>query len=183
MSIYVRDIRRAMAQLIRDEALPGLAPEHVYTNRVRPIDTDRMPAICIFTTSETAEEAEDAPRVYGCEAEIAIAVYVKTTAKEDTDEDDLLDDYLQQVRNLFGENDTFADQAEGSMYAGCEWILTAEGEFAMGAGILRYKVRYREAQPGEESSSLDNLRHIHVDYDGAPAPDGKIDAQDDIRFT
>lgn len=184
MSVFVRDIRRAMAQMIRNRALPGVLPEHVYTNRVRPLDTDRMPAICIFTTTEEADPdgSDDAPRTYQCVAEVAIAVYVRTTAQEDTDEDDKLDDYLQVLRNIFGEDDTMAEQAEGSTYVGCDWIQTAEGEFAMGAGILRYKVRYREEQPGPDRGDLDNLRRIHVDYDGAPKADGKIDAMDDVRF-
>lgn len=182
MSVFVRDIRRAIAQLIRDRALEGVKPEHVYTNRVRPYDLERMPAVCIFSTSETAELADSAPRINDCEVEIKIAVYIRTAADEDTDEDDILDGYLQAIRDLLGDNDTIEGNAQTSQYAGCDWILTNEGEYVMGAAILTYKVHYREEQPMSGGRNITPLKLIHVDTDGAPAPDGKIDARDDIRF-
>jgi hypothetical protein len=182
VSIFVRDIRRAIAALIRARRLKDLAPEHVYTNRVRPYNVERMPCVCVFSTIETGDRGDDAPRVNNCEVEISIAVYMRTVAREDTDEDDLLDDYLQEIRNELGANETIDDNAQNSQYAGCDWILTNEGEFAMGAGILRYKVTYREEQPGPDGSNLSNLRRVHVDYDGAPKADGKIDAEDDVLY-
>lgn len=182
MSIYVRDIRRAVAELIRQLELPGVAPEHVYTNRTRPYDVERMPAVCVFSLSETSEIAEDAPRVNACECEIAIAVYVRTVAREDTDEDDRLDDYLQVIREMLMANDTINCQAEGSRYNGCEWILSNEGEFAMGAAVLRYGVRYRETMPEAVGGHLDNLLHINTKWDGAPKPDGTKDAEDNVHY-
>lgn len=182
MSVYVRDIRRAIAARIRARKLKDVAPEHVYTNRTRPYDTERMPCVCVFSTQETGERGDDAPRVNACEVEIGIAVYVRTVAREDTDEDDLLDDYLQEIRNVLGDDDTIDENAQSSQYSGCDWILTNEGEFAMGAGILRYKVKYREEQPGPDGGNLSNLRSIDVKYDAAPKADGSIDAEDFIQY-
>lgn len=183
MSVYVRDIRRVLAALIRRLELPGVDPKHVYTNRTRPYDVERMPAVCVFTLSEEAKaELEESPRINQCEAEIAVAVYVKTLAREDTDDDDLLDDYLQAIRELVMVQDTFEDNAESSSYAGCEWIFANEGEFPMAAGILRFRVRYREAVPEAAGGNLANLRRIHTEWDGAPAPDGQVDAVDEVEF-
>lgn len=181
MSIYVRDIRRAIAARIRALEIPGLLPNRVVTNRTRPYSAEDLPCVCIFTTSETAELADQAPRTFDCTAEIAIACYVATPVHEDSDEDDELDALMQEVRELMNRDPRCDEFAQDSTYTGSDWVLSNQGEYALGCGILRYAVKYREERQPGEAGRLANLERIHVEWDAAPEPDGTIDAQNDVK--
>lgn len=185
MSVYVRDIRRALAELIRKLELPDLDPKRVYTNRTRPLDQENLPAVCIFSLTEDGKPdgpQEQSPHVNQCECEIAIVVYVRTVAHDDSDEDDLLDDYSQVIRNLLLVNDRVDGNAESSRYVGEDLILNNEGEYAIGATQLRYRFSYRETMPDDAGGNLANLVLIHTTWDGAPKPDGTDDAHDKIEL-
>lgn len=114
------------------------AAERVYQNRIRQLWPEELPAILIYTRSETARDFDSAPR--SIERELQVAVEVVAAADESLE--DTLDEIAEQVENRLIGDDTLGGVCSDIILTGTEMSVAGEGETIFGSAILNFRVLY-----------------------------------------
>jgi hypothetical protein len=197
VSLLAKRIRRAAADGLQKLGTP--ANERVYTNRYRPLPTEdaagalALPAIVVYTATETIEVSVDAPKEYRRRMEMTIEIVVARLEEKYSDADDRLDEIADQVEQWVFHNPTFGLGLEDGIVFGDhpsslirdENAPVDEGEYNLAAKRLTFEVTYYQGAPEHSDEggieSLPTAKTFVPGWDLGPEPDGVLEAVDEIH--
>lgn len=151
------EIRKRVVETLRDRTDVA---DRVFSNRARQLWPEELPAIMVYTRTESASEFGSAPRTLKREIRLAVEV----VAKADEDLDDELDRISEQVEALIGSDDTLGGTVADVVIQDLEMSLSGQGETVFGSSVMTFRVTYfREIVA--DSSELPNLERVNIKYD------------------
>lgn len=161
-------VRKAAVELLKGKTACG---NRVFSTRVSALQPNELPALCVYTETETTSILTESPRVYLHRIELRVEIH----AAESLLVDDRLDDIAFQVRAAIELDEDLNGYAQRIEYQGTESGWDDEGARPTGALRIRYEVQVEEAI--QAPTNLDPFQKAFVQYDLALA-DGTIDAED-----
>lgn len=162
-------IREAVASMLVDKG-PWL--DRVFKNRMRALSQrptaradaarSQLPALIIYTLTETASVFNAAPLEYKCTVQLMIEIVADANDSVDND----LDSMCETVERIMGRDDTILGTANDCTYTGTQITIVGEGaERAMGGVAMSFDVNYYRAAPDEGyNETLPDLEIVHVEY-------------------
>lgn len=138
-------IREALLEMLEGN-LEGV--KLLKANRYLPIwnSDDLLPAVLIYTRSESAEIFVAAPRQYKRTIQLAIEIVAYANDKLD----ELLDKITRDIEKLIFVDDTLKGTANDCILTGIESDLNVDGERPIGANRLLFDVTYLTFAPEEQ---------------------------------
>ena len=133
-----------LRQQIRERlgtVLTGLTTtgSNVFESRVYPLETANLPALLIYTKSETAEPIViGTNRLLERNLSVAIECYVKATSNFD----DSVDTICKEVETAIAADPTLNNLAKDTFLESTEIEYNAEGEKPVGYVTLTFNVNY-----------------------------------------
>lgn len=131
-------------KVIRDDivtSLTGLAStgSRVYTSRVYPMDSSKLPGIAIYTNSENSEYATiGLPRTIMRTVDVNVEVYVKGVAGHD----DSLDQICAEIEAALYSDVTRGGYAKDTKIMSFESQYSGDGDQPVVTGVLLVQVMY-----------------------------------------
>lgn len=112
---------------------------NVYESRVYPLENARLPALIIYTKSETSE-----PIVIGTDRVMSreLAVVVEGYAKATSDFDDTIDTISKEVEQAIAADRTLNGKAKDTYLESTEIEFNGEGEKPLGYVSLTFLTNY-----------------------------------------
>lgn len=172
MSAQRKAIRQSLAAILKNAATA--AGDRVFSSRSTPIFESELPAILVYTRSESVELFAESPREYKRTVTVVIEAVAETTGEN---LDDQLDDVGQEIEAALAVDHTAGDTVSELTLSGSDLLVDRDGEKYQGAVKLEYQAIYYTCAD-EDSGDLGNLGTSNIDYDLGPDPNGAIDATD-----
>ena len=115
-----------------------LVSSRVYTTRVHPLNEALLPAISVYTGSESSERYQAGVTDMNRELSLEIDVYVRETSTFDDD----CDAIAVQVEEAMAGDFTINGLAKSSVLTSTEIQFDGEADQILGVAKLTYQVRY-----------------------------------------
>jgi len=141
-----KDIREKVFDILSTPAITGVAS--VFKNRQARLAPEELPAIIIYTKSESAEISNVAPREYKRTMKMAVDV-----AKIDVSTvltDDFLDDAAEEIEQRLFQNETLDGLASDLFLSDTEIDFITDAENEIGLLRLTFDVIYYTKAPIEQ---------------------------------
>lgn len=151
------EIRKKLVAILKDNTE---CADRVFANRARQLWPEELPAILIYTRTETSTEFESSPRSLKRDLRIAIEV----VSKADEDVDDELDRISQQVENLIHADDTLQETVSDCLLSDVEMSVAGQGETVFGSAVMTFRVIYI-TEAVASSEDLPDLETVNVKFD------------------
>lgn len=151
------------------------AGQNVFGSRAAPLFKTQLPAILVYTKTETAEVSIDSPREY--QRNLVVALELVASAKTEDLLDDALDDLAEQVEISMFAEETLGGLVTDTVLVETEIELLQEGEQPIGAAKISLSMPYFQQLPGDLTGALDALERIDTKIDLPPA-DGTSESED-----
>ena len=133
-------IREEICTILRNE-LTLVSSSNVYESRVEPIfESSKIPAIAVYTRSETAESFDSPGTIYHRTLNLAVEVLVQGNSDSDDSIDAIceeIEEALNKTENLLSEN------YHAIEYIGTDVAFIGEGRVPKAAARLNYNIEYR----------------------------------------
>lgn len=167
-----KQIRDKVKQLLA--AHPGLS--NIYTGRVQPTHSDKMPFANVETGTETSERHVDQYREVR-----TVRVYIRLYDAADEHLDDKLDNLAEIVEALLGHDQTLGGLVETWDYKGVEPDTASAARVEDGSLSLEYECKYLWSPVADVASFITASAQIDMssprnDPPFPTVPDGQIDA-------
>lgn len=139
-------------KLIRDNietTLTGLSTtgSNVFASRVYPIQTAKMPGLCIYTSSETIEaQTIKPPRGLIRSLEVSVEAYVESAVA-----DDVLDGIAAEVEAAMTTDLTRGGNAKDTRLVSFEADFAGEGERPVVVGRFIFEIVYSTQETDAET--------------------------------
>ncbi len=139
-------------KLIRDDietTLTGLTTtgSNVFASRVYPIQTAKMPGLCIYTSSETIEaQTIKPPRGLIRSLEVSVEAYVESAVA-----DDVLDTIAAEVEAAMTTDLTRGGNAKDTRLVSFEADFAGEGERPVVVGRFIFEIVYSTQETDAET--------------------------------
>lgn len=139
-------------KLIRDNietTLTGLSTtgSNVFASRVYPIQSGKMPGLCIYTSSETVEaQTIKPPRGLIRSLEVSVEAYV-----ENASADDVLDQVAAEVEAAMTSDLTRGGNAKDTRMVSFEADFAGDGERPVVVGRFIYEIVYSTRETDAET--------------------------------
>jgi len=139
-------------KLIRDDietTLTGLTTtgSNVFASRVYPIQTAKMPGLCIYTSSETIEaQTIKPPRGLIRSLEVSVEAYVESAVA-----DDVLDTIAAEVEAAMTTDLTRGGNAKDTRLVSFEADFAGEGERPIVVGRFIFEIVYSTQETDAET--------------------------------
>lgn len=172
MSTTRKQIRAAVAQLL--QGISGVG-SRVFESRSRQVWPEELPAILVYTRTETAEIFNESPREYKRTLQLAVEVI----AKGDENVDDTLDDLCQEIEHRIFQDDTLDNLVSDTILSDTEIDFVPDGEQPVGAARITFNVEYFTLAP-EEQEGLDDFLRAHIETTPVPSTEDTEPAVDDV---
>lgn len=133
-------------------ALTGLTTtgSNVFRSRIFPLEKTKLPALCIFTRSETTEfDTMTISRSTQRNLDIAVEAYVSATANYDN----TLDTIAVQVEEAIASDVTLGGLAKDAQVTAFEADFSGDGEQPVAVGRFTVAVQYRTAENDVETAA------------------------------
>jgi hypothetical protein len=177
-------IRAAFVEALKDKTR---AEERVVSTRVWPWKEKDLPAIAVYTLTESVDPASraTAPRELERNVDVAIEAVVQLSDGVDDELDAFAVEIERAVDAILSE--TAPDQVLSDvLLQSTELAIATEGEQSVGLVRLVYDVRYYTSAPAAEDVPLTDLQTVDVRYsdldggDDIHAPNQANDRLDDL---
>ncbi len=140
---------------IRDNIITSLTGlditgSRVYQSRVYPLDSSKLPGLCVYTKSEDSTYATMGPdRTIQRVLSVSIEIYVKAI----TGYDNLLDDISEEVELALVDDRTRNGLAKDTLIKSFSADHSGEGEQPVATGVITVDILYhtKEQTPGTSS--------------------------------
>jgi len=145
---------KAIRTALRDALLNRTnAGDRVSTNRADPHWQDQLPAIVIYTGSESVERDQAAPPAYRRVARVIVEMAVEHS-EVGPGPDDLVDDLAEQVEQVFFEDPELrkqlGDLVQSARQVGFDMLVAASGDALLaGARITLEFLYFQDAPTGD----------------------------------
>jgi hypothetical protein len=155
-------VRRAIREKIK-AILVGQTPalNSVFISRSLPTEADALPAIGIYTTGETVERFNEAPKDY--RRELSLMIEVNIAGDTDDDLDQKREDFADKIESLIEKDETLGGLVDSLWLTANEFAENSEGESPIGKLSVLYTVRFYmdAARPAED---LTEFQGADVDW-------------------
>lgn len=131
-----KQIRDKVATLLASNV--GLVKRRVYTTRVHPLNDSNLPAISVYTGSETSARLNAGVTDMIRELSLEIDCYVKETSSFDDD----VDAIAVQVEEAMAGNFTLDGLAKFTVLTSTQIQFDGDADQILGIAKLTYSVRY-----------------------------------------
>jgi len=131
-----QQIRDAVATTLSSAVT--LVSGRVYTTRVHPLNEALLPAISVYTGSESSERYTAGITDMNRELSLELDIYVRESATFDDDADAI----AVQVEEAMAGNFTIGGLAKSSVLTSTEIQFDGEADQILGVAKLTYQVRY-----------------------------------------
>ena len=146
-----KEIRNKILEILKNKTK---AKDRVYSNRVIPIGSYQLPAISIYTRSETLRIINDSPRQF----ERTLQLVVDIAASATNDLDDIIDDLAIAVERVMENNEALDDLFSDITLIETEIGLDSNADKLIGIASLVYDVKYcTEAEYQKVNNQLNNI--------------------------
>lgn len=165
----------------------GVDANNIQISRTIPTQSESLPAILIYTTTESVRRFDESPKRY----ERVLTVNIECMDMGDTDDDlDLrLEVIADRVETILESNETLGGIANDLELVSANYQQEPDGEAPMGSLVLQYNIEYYQFAQRLEETCLDDLKSMGIDYkvghhadSPQPEPIETIDAKDEIEF-
>ena len=137
MSHVRQQIRERVASTCTGLTTTG---SNVFQSRVYPLDNVSLPALLIYTKSESSStDTMGSSLGLNRQLEVVIEGYVKTTS----DFDDVIDSICSEVETALGTDRDLGGLSKSQYLTGIESDFNGEGEKPVGVVTMTYAVQYR----------------------------------------
>lgn len=143
-----------LRQQIRDRVvtdLTGLSStgSNVFRSRIYPLESGKLPGLCIFTKSETTEyDTINIPRSITRTLEIGVEAYVKATSNYDN----TLDTIAVEVEEALAGDVTLNNLVKDTKITSFESEYSGDGEQPIAIGRFTIEALYRVKENDVESA-------------------------------
>jgi len=123
-------------------ALNGLTTtgSNVFASRVYPLQSENLPAVLVYTTSEDSDEvAFSKQRVQNRVVDVMVEGYVKAI----TNFDDTLDQIAREVEEALLDDPTCGGLSQNMILSSTETEYSGDGESPVGTIRMTFQVNYR----------------------------------------
>jgi len=141
-------------QQIRDDivtTLTGLTTtgSNVFRSRIFPLEETNLPALCIYTKSETSEyDTIGLPRSVNRVLDVAVEAYVKGVSNYDN----TLDTIAVEVEEAIAADITLGNLAKDAQITAFEADFAGDGEQPVAVGRFTVTVEYRTVENDVETA-------------------------------
>jgi len=141
-------------QQIRDDivtTLTGLTTtgSNVFRSRIFPLEETNLPALCIYTKSETSEyDTIGLPRSVNRILDVAVEAYVKGVSNYDN----TLDTIAVEVEEAIAADITLGNLAKDAQITAFEADFAGDGEQPVAVGRFTVTVQYRTVENDVETA-------------------------------
>tara|TARA_R100000278_G_scaffold113608_1_gene91804 strand:- start:2778 stop:3221 length:444 start_codon:yes stop_codon:yes gene_type:complete len=133
-------------------ALTGLTTtgSNVFRSRIYPLETTKLPGLCIFTRSEAVEfDTLRKPRSIDRNLVVNVEAYVSATSNYDN----TLDTIAVQVEEALAADVTFGGLSKDAQVTAFEVDFSGDGEQPVAVGRFNVEVRYRTLENDVETAA------------------------------
>lgn len=133
-------------------ALTGLTTtgSNVFRSRIYPLESGKLPGLCIFTRSETVEfDTLTISRSINRVLDVSVEAYVSTTANYDN----TLDTIAVQVEEALAADVTLGGLSKDVQVTAFEADFAGDGEQPVAVGRFTVTVQYRTAENDVETAA------------------------------
>jgi len=121
----------------------------VYASRVYPLQSENLPAVLVYTTSEDSDEAAfSKQRVQNRVVDVMVEGYVKAV----TGFDDTLDQIAREVEEALLDDPTCGGLSQNMVLTSTETEYSGEGETPVGTIRMTFQVNYRTVTGSPDSA-------------------------------
>lgn len=166
-----------MVQRLKDAKT--IAGDRVFGSRAKGLRRSQMPAILVYTKSESSALFNESPREF--QRDLTVAVDLVMEGESEDALDDQLDDWAEQVERAIFLEETFGGVCSDTLLGETEMDVDTEGEKPVGAVRMSLTMPYYSRLPEDLTKDLDELSEINAKMDLAPK-DGKIEAEDKVTL-
>jgi len=131
-----KQIRDKVASILKSNV--GLVKRRVYTTRVHPLNDTNLPAISVYTGTETSQRMNFGVTDMIRELALEIDVYVRETSKFDDD----VDAISVQVEEAMADNFTLDGLAKFVVLTSTQIQFDGDADQILGVAKLTYSVQY-----------------------------------------
>lgn len=142
-------------QQIRDDivtTLTGLATtgSNVFRSRIFPLEETNLPALCVYTKSETSEyDTIGLPRSVNRVLDVAVEAYVKGVSNYDN----TLDTIAVEMEEAIAADITLGGLAKDAQITAFEADFAGDGEQPVAVGRFTVTVEYRTVENDVETAA------------------------------
>ena len=179
-------IRTAVADGLRAAALAAdpadaisAVGEHVYSNRTRPLQRTDLPAIRVYTDSESVEH-DSAPTRYVRTADLVIEVSAADLT-DGANSHDELDDIAHEVESWMFDREELAETWMSAHLDRVDSGRLTEADSSLAGVRLVFSVQYEDFAPRLKSTP-DEFDTLGAEYTLEPSIDNEVDAVDLITL-
>jgi len=131
-----KQIRDRVASILKTNV--SLVKKRVYTTRVHPLNDTHLPAISVYTGSESSDRLNAGVTDLFRELTLDIDIYVRETSKFDDD----VDAIAVQVEEALANDFTLNGLAKFNVLTSTEIQFDGEADQILGIAKLTYSIRY-----------------------------------------
>lgn len=153
-------IRAAVADILVSASTA--AGSRVYPSRRLPLRRLELPAIAVYTTTDTVSDGSAATAPRELQRQLSLVVECCVSATQDEAIDDLLDDIAEEVEAALHADPYFGDTCSDSVLADTSIDLDDSGDRLVGVVQLTYTVTYYQLAPA--APELVDWRVAEIDY-------------------
>lgn len=162
-----REIRDAVVAALTGKTV---AESRIYKSRRAPIPTAKLPALCVYTDSETVDPAtvSTAPRELKRILTLVVEGWISADGANADQLDDLFDALALEIETAIDLDDSLGGTVFWCAPAATEFGVTVEGSRPMGCVHIEFTAVYHsELRTGTQDDERDNLDAIDVKTRGA----------------
>lgn len=152
-------IRQKVADILTTPGITGIVS--VFKNRQQRVAAEELPALIIYTKSESAEISNVAPREY--KRTLKLAVDIAYMDKDAARPDDFIDDTAQEIEQRLFRNETLDGLASDLFLSDTEIDFNTDSENETGLCRLTFDVIYYTKAPIEQPN-LNPFERYEAEY-------------------
>ena len=140
--------------------------DNVFLNKAIALRPGQLPALIVFTPSETSDSEGTAPR----ELRRDLKLEVEAVVTVDDEAASTLNDLLEEAERVMHADPTLAGLAGDSELKGTDLAVGQEGNVLTLSGVLTYAVVYHTLAPEPPADgAMDDFVTVGADHDAAGA--------------
>lgn len=181
-----RRIKVAIRDLLRNQH-KSVDAENIRVSRTIPTQSESLPAILIYSTTENVRRFDESPKRY--ERTLTVNIECLDSGNNDDDMDMRLEVIADQVEALMERDETLGGIANDLELVSTNYQQEPDGESPMGSLVLQYNVEFYQYAIRPDDECLDALKGIDIEYkighdnsSPQPEPIETVDAEDKINF-
>lgn len=173
MSLTRKAIREKIVEILLNETD---AADRVYSSRVLPVWVTQLPAILVYTPSDS-REIDSQPKRYAVDLQVRIEIIQKASSGLDGE----LDILGAQVEYVLDQDFTLNDLVQDIIHNSTELVIDKEGETEIGSLVFNFTCRYYRSSTTEAvPPHLENLDQIDTTWWADGATGATLETEDSI---